>query len=169
LKIFIVEDAIAQENNELLQLLDAKVQVTRRALNEELGQFRKEQQQRHMQRDFDLYDPGLLKNGTPARQGDDDPRVTVSGIQKFEGEDLELQERKRLQKEQMELWTWQKMRENQAKKQAQLQYDKRREKETLNNNTKIQYLMDMEEYKKRQSAIEDMKFNQQLVCAYYFE
>ena len=44
-----------------------------------------------------MSDPTSLKNALPARVGDDDGRNSVSGAQKFEGEDLLAGERRKVQ------------------------------------------------------------------------
>lgn len=53
-------------------------------------------------REFDLNDPDYLKKDVPARVSDEDPRLSVSGLQHFEGEDLEFERRKKLQQQQLE-------------------------------------------------------------------
>lgn len=53
-----------------------------------VDEFRATMQTKAQGRDFDLNDPNALKVGAPARLGDDDPRLSVSGMQKFHGEDL---------------------------------------------------------------------------------
>ena len=52
-------------------------------------------------REFDLYDPDTKKKDLPARVSDEDPRLTMSGMQLFRGEDLMYEQRKKLQQEQM--------------------------------------------------------------------
>ncbi len=53
-------------------------------------------------REFDINDPDSKLKDVPARMSDDDPRLTVSGLQQFEGEDLEYERRKKLQQKQMQ-------------------------------------------------------------------
>lgn len=66
-----------------------------------LVEYRKEHQQARDRREFDLYDPDSKKKDLPARVSDKDPRLTVSGMQGFDGEDLMYEKRKKLQQEQM--------------------------------------------------------------------
>ncbi len=68
--------------------MDAKVTQARRRQSEDIDNFRKAHQQAHQRRDYDLYDPSILKKSLPARIGDYDPRLGASSLQKFEGEDL---------------------------------------------------------------------------------
>ncbi|KAI9188065.1 hypothetical protein H9P43_002456 [Blastocladiella emersonii ATCC 22665] len=157
-----VSDRVATETNDLLQMLDAKVCASRRALHRDMDAFRRDHQQPCMRRDFDLYDPALLKNDHPARIGDVDPRNTVSGMQRFEGEDLEQDRRILSQKDQMQVWSWQKMCENEAERKRKEEEDERREQETMANNRRIQYLAEMDRRHRRQIAMDDAEFNRKL-------
>ena len=65
-----------------------------------LVEFRKENQRFEDRREFDINDPDLILKDVPARVSDCDPRLTVSGMQRFDGEDLEYEERRKLQQEQ---------------------------------------------------------------------
>lgn len=51
------------------------------------------QQDKTLNREWDLNDPERLKNDRPARVGDDDPRCGPSSMQQFDGEDLHKAER----------------------------------------------------------------------------
>lgn len=62
------------------------------------------QQKKESRREFDLSDPAALKKSLPARVGDDDSRNSVSGVQKFEGEDLLAGERRKVQLAQQAAW-----------------------------------------------------------------
>lgn len=48
--------------------------------------------------------------------GDDDPRLSVSGLQKMEGEDLGAKEREKLQRAQQREWAEQQMKEKENRK-----------------------------------------------------
>ena len=52
-------------------------------------------------REFDINDPDSKLKDVPARVSDEDPRLTISGMQKFDGEDLEYERRKKLQQKQI--------------------------------------------------------------------
>ena len=66
-----------------------------------LVEFRKENQRAEDRREFDINDPDFKKKDLPARVNDTDPRLTVSGMQQFNGEDLEYERRKKLQQKQL--------------------------------------------------------------------
>ncbi|KNE57354.1 hypothetical protein AMAG_03074 [Allomyces macrogynus ATCC 38327] len=155
-------DLVAIETNTLLQMLDAKVSASRRAVQQDLDTFRRDQQQPCMQRDFDLYDPEALKKDRPARESDADARNTVSGLQKFEGEDLEQADRIAAQKHQMQLWTWQKMCENADRQRLQDWHAQQQEEHVMATNAKVQYLNEMERQHRRDIARSDAEFNKKL-------
>lgn len=78
-------------------------------IEQEIDHFRKTVQRPEYRREFDLYDPDLLKKELPPRISDDDPRCTISGVQRLEGEDINYKERMKKQKEQMRDWIEQQM------------------------------------------------------------
>lgn len=116
--IELTKDHHAMLNNEILQLMDDKVKQARRHNLEDMNEFRKTSQQVHLRRDFDLYNPNALIEGSPARLGDDDPRIGISSLQRFEGEDLGVMKREELQKEQMRVWTHQQLFEKKTANEA---------------------------------------------------
>jgi len=66
--------------------------------------FRKEQQGVQHSREYDLNDPKGKWNDQPARVGDSDPRLSVSGMQQFHGEDLSYASRVKAQQEELRQW-----------------------------------------------------------------
>ncbi|KAJ3028262.1 UNVERIFIED_CONTAM: Protein Tax-1 [Siphonaria sp. JEL0065] len=113
--------------NQILTLMDDQTALARRTHLKNMNDFRESNQQPWQGRDFDLDDPQALKKDYPARIGDEDPRCGVSGMQKFEGEDLGVKEREREQKEQMRVWVekemWEKRRREQAEAEAKRRYE----------------------------------------------
>ena len=69
--------------------MDERVKEDERRMNKVVEEYRLHQQSATSRREYDLYDPDKLKKEVPARISDDDPRCTLSGLQKFQGEDLE--------------------------------------------------------------------------------
>jgi len=92
-------------NDKITCLLQKRQETDIRSLNVQQNEYRKENQQPHARREWDLYDPDSLKKDKPARVSDDDPRCGVSSIQRFVGEDLNGKERKQLQQEQVREWS----------------------------------------------------------------
>lgn len=82
-------------------LLQKREENDVRELSKSLNEYRKTFQRKEDGREYDLNDPDLLKNDKPARVSDDDPRLGISSLQKFSGEDLNGKERKKLQQEQV--------------------------------------------------------------------
>lgn len=76
----------------------------KRRIFNEINDFRAKFQRAEDRREYDLYDPQGKRKDLPARISDGDPRLTVSSAQRFEGEDLASNERKRAQIEQQKAW-----------------------------------------------------------------
>ena len=69
-----------------------------------LDQFRKAEQGKETMREYDLNDPSARKRDLPGRVGDEDPRMSVSGLQQFHGEDLDYAHRIKVQQEEVRNW-----------------------------------------------------------------
>ncbi|XP_053110853.1 RIB43A-like with coiled-coils protein 2 isoform X1 [Hemicordylus capensis] len=108
------DDSIAAEmkqNDKILCILDERQKRDTQHLNKALNEFRQSYQQPETRREFDLSNPQALKKEMPARLADSDPRCTVSGLQKFMGEDLHSENRWKFQKEQTREWLLQQHKE----------------------------------------------------------
>jgi len=79
-----------------------------------VDQFRATEQGKEKAREYDLNDPLSKFKDLPSRVGDDDPRLSVSGMQQFHGEDLSYAMRKKVQQEELRQWV-----EEQAMKKAE--------------------------------------------------
>ncbi|XP_009075338.1 PREDICTED: RIB43A-like with coiled-coils protein 2, partial [Acanthisitta chloris] len=100
-----------KENDKIICLLEEQQKNEIRNINKALNEFHKNFQTPETRREFDLYDPQALKKDRPARISDTDPRCTISGLQKFMGEDLNYDERMKYQKEQSREWSLQQQRD----------------------------------------------------------
>ena len=87
-------------NDKIAVLLQKRQEHDIRELNKAANEFRQSHQQPDGRREFDLNDPDSLKKDKPGRVSDDDPRCGVASLQKFVGEDLNGEARKKLQQEQ---------------------------------------------------------------------
>ena len=117
--------------------LQQEVNEIRAKREKELVDYRATYQKREARRDFDLYDPKALKKDLPARVTDEDPRNGPSGLQRFEGEDLDMPARKALQEEQQRRWAQQQVDEKLMKKwmeqEANRTYEERAEETNYRN------------------------------------
>ncbi|NXG21325.1 RIBC2 protein, partial [Grallaria varia] len=95
-----------KRNDRLMCLLEERQKSEIKDMNKSLREFQKNQTP-ETRREFDLNDPEALKKDRPARVSDTDPRCTVSGMQKFAGEDLNYEQRMKFQKEQLREWSLQ--------------------------------------------------------------
>lgn len=108
----------------IAELLQKRQEHDIRELNIALNEFRMLHQQPSSRREWDLYDPDALKKDRPARVSDDDPRCGISGLQKFDGEDLNNKARGKFMEEQRRLWAEQQMRERQQAEDNQKKADR---------------------------------------------
>lgn len=96
-----------RQNDKIACILEERERRERRDLCKAINDFQQNFQKPETCREFDLSDPLALKKDLPARQSDNDARNTVSGMQKFMGEDLNFRERKKFQQEQNREWSLQ--------------------------------------------------------------
>uniref|UniRef100_A0A9L0JZY4 RIB43A domain with coiled-coils 2 n=1 Tax=Equus asinus TaxID=9793 RepID=A0A9L0JZY4_EQUAS len=124
-----------RQNDKIACILEERERRERRDLCKAINDFQQNFQKPETRREFDLSDPLALKKDLPARQSDNDARNTVSGMQKFMGEDLNFRERKKFQQEQNREWSlqqqseWKNAREEQKRAEdlyvkTRLQFDK---------------------------------------------
>ncbi|XP_076184890.1 RIB43A-like with coiled-coils protein 2 [Aptenodytes patagonicus] len=100
-----------KQNDKIMCMLEERQKNDIRNINKAISEFQKNFQKPETRREFDLSDPQALKKDRPARLSDNDPRCTVSGLQKFMGEDLNYDQRMKFQKEQLREWSLQQQRD----------------------------------------------------------
>ncbi|XP_006866956.1 PREDICTED: RIB43A-like with coiled-coils protein 2 [Chrysochloris asiatica] len=100
-----------RQNDKIMCILENREKRDRRNLCRALNNFQQRFQMPETRREFDLSDPLALRKDLPARLSDNDVRNSISGMQKFMGEDLNFQERKKFQEEQNREWSLQQQKE----------------------------------------------------------
>ncbi|XP_035165558.1 RIB43A-like with coiled-coils protein 2 [Oxyura jamaicensis] len=100
-----------KQNDKIMCILEEQQKYGIRNINKAVSDFQKNFQKPETRHEFDLSDPQALKKDRPARLSDYDPRCTVSGLQKFMGEDLNYSLRMKFQKEQLREWSLQQQRD----------------------------------------------------------
>ncbi|XP_045453377.1 RIB43A-like with coiled-coils protein 2 [Melitaea cinxia] len=120
--------AFAQQmikDSNLAVVLEAREREERRRIDVEIDEFRQKYQRKEDSREFDLNNPDALKMQLPPRASDGEP-VGLSSAQKFEGEDLAYEERKKIMAAQKNAWLEQQVQERKAaeeeRKQAEAAY-----------------------------------------------
>ncbi|CAI6375431.1 unnamed protein product [Macrosiphum euphorbiae] len=104
-------------SNKLLQdcatslKLDEQNKKKQKEIDLEILEYRKKYQAPETRREFDIYDPLQCRKGQPNRIGDDDPRITLSSVQRFEGEEGTTKEQKAEQIKQQRVWLEMQIRE----------------------------------------------------------
>ncbi|XP_028172904.1 RIB43A-like with coiled-coils protein 2 [Ostrinia furnacalis] len=94
-------------------VLEAREKEERRRINMEIDAFRSKYQRPEDRREYDLNDPDVLKKQLPPRASDGEP-VGMSSAQKFEGEDLDYEERKKIMAAQKNAWLEQQVQERKS-------------------------------------------------------
>lgn len=100
-----------RQNDKIACILEGRERRDKKSLCKAINDFQQCFQRPETRREFDLSDPLAFKKDLPARQSDNDIRNTVSGMQRFMGEDLNFHERKKFQQEQSREWSLQQQRE----------------------------------------------------------
>ena len=98
------------------QNLQREVSKVRADREKEVQHYRETFQKKDARREWDLNDPKRVAGALPARVADTDPRCGASSLQKFEGEDLDATERRRVQRQQQQEWARQQVEEKLVKK-----------------------------------------------------
>eukprot|EP00760_Papus_ankaliazontas_P027064 PhM_4_TR3131/c1_g1_i1/m.9188 len=125
---FFNEQALLMDQH--AQYLQREADRVRHERHLNLNQFHSTFQKKEMSREWDLHNPKRVLHDLPARVGDDDPRCGAASLQKFEGEDLDNQCRKRHQMNQMRSWAQQQVDEREMKKMMEREYNMAYDKRT---------------------------------------
>lgn len=134
----------------------------RQQIEREMNEFRLRNQRKEFSSVFDVTDPKYKQKSLPARVGDDDPRLSVSGAQKFLGEDLQYAERQRLQRAQQKAWLQQQMHERSQAKAAQDEARRMMEKALDTRNRRVHGIEAAERDIRKQIHTATAEFNRSL-------
>lgn len=117
------------EEQRMLAKLAAEEKREIKRIEQETNEFRMTKQRRDQEREYDLTRPDYIKAQPPVRVSDNDPWLTVSSGQKFDGEDLTSADRVKRQREQLERWQKQQIAEHKNRlakeKQEQDEWERR--------------------------------------------
>ncbi|XP_012216528.1 RIB43A-like with coiled-coils protein 2 [Linepithema humile] len=149
-------------NSELAVHLERQQEEERRRINKEIESFRCVHQRAKDRRDYDLYDPEALKKSLPPRLDDDDPSLGAASAQKFEGEDRNLPERLKVQKEQIRWWIQRQKEEREAAEKARRDAEEAYQEVVLSRDKRAMTLARMEEECRRRLNEATARFNRAL-------
>lgn len=155
------EDMERKKAEELGDLEREEMELKRK-VEEETNLFRQNCQKKEAAREFDLNDKDQLKKEKPPRVSDSDPWLSVSGAQKFAGEDLSHTQRIKAQKEEQRSWLQHQMEE----KRRQVEANKLRDRNIFNaiiasaNQEDERTALDI--VRKNERSRENAEFNQRL-------
>eukprot|EP01064_Diplonema_japonicum_P033375 TRINITY_DN6547_c3_g1_i1.p1 TRINITY_DN6547_c3_g1~~TRINITY_DN6547_c3_g1_i1.p1 ORF type:complete len:420 (+),score=132.38 TRINITY_DN6547_c3_g1_i1:46-1260(+) len=105
------------------QALQAESELIRMQRERDVQWYRDTYQRKHAGREWHLNDPNAKRKDLPARVGDYDPRCGPSGLQKFDGEDLDIQQRMRIQHDEIRQGLDRQLEEQRLKKWREDQLD----------------------------------------------
>ncbi|XP_051016095.1 RIB43A-like with coiled-coils protein 2 [Acomys russatus] len=152
-----------RHNDKVSCILHDRERRDRQQLCRAINDFQQSFQKPETRREFDLSDPLALKKDLPARVSDCDMRNTMSGMQKFMGEDLNFHERKKFQEEQNREWSLQQQREWERARarhklaedlhtQTRLKFDETaRDLQKLEGSTRKEFCAAIKEFNKKQA------------------
>ncbi|KAB0386566.1 RIB43A-like with coiled-coils protein 2 [Muntiacus reevesi] len=100
-----------RQNDKIACISENRERRDRKNLCKAISDFQQSFQRPETRREFHLSDPLALKKDRPARQSDYGAWNTISGMQKFMGEDLNFHLRKKFQEEQNREWSLQQQKE----------------------------------------------------------
>jgi hypothetical protein len=128
------------EEQRVLGRLAREEQKIRRQIEQDDIRFRRDFQAREQSREWDITRPDYKFVQPPVRATDDDPWLSVSGGQKYEGEDLAVADRRARQREQLRRWQSQQIAENDHKRAVELRNQREWERRYLENDRRMQQI-----------------------------
>ncbi|KAM3912282.1 RIB43A-like with coiled-coils protein 1 [Leptodactylus fuscus] len=157
-----VFDADREQYDKIALMLEQKEQKLARDLEQAVLNYRAQNQKPETRREFDLYDPDLLKKDRPARISDDDPRCGPASLQKFVGEDLNEKKRKELQIEMAKKCLSEQIDERKSIEAQQVYADNLYDRKRVELDERAQHLSKMEEECRKAVNMATSNFNQAL-------
>ncbi|CAH1408024.1 unnamed protein product [Nezara viridula] len=149
-------------DNYIVNNIQRQVEENRKIVLNEINRFRMEHQRKEERREFDLNDPDALKKSLPCRIADDDPRLTISSVQKFEGEDSAANERDKIKKEQQKNWLVQQIVEKKNLENQRKQSDKLLLETIKTRDTRAKVMDKLNRDCRRQIELATVAYNQAL-------
>ncbi|OHS97627.1 flagellar protofilament ribbon protein [Tritrichomonas foetus] len=125
------------EEQRVLNRMAREEQKIRRQIAIDDNKFREEHQRPEQSREYDIWRPDYKAVQPPVRATDNDPWLSVSGGQKFEGEDLTSEDRHKRQREQLQRWQAEQMAENEHKRAVDLIDQRNWEQKYLENDRRM--------------------------------
>lgn len=125
------------EEQRILKRMSNEEQRIRRQIAIDDNNFRQQYQKPEDCREYDIWRPDYKKVQPPVRATDNDPWLSVSGGQKFEGEDLTGIDRRQRQREQLKRWQLEQIAEKEHRAALELKEQKEWEQKYLENDARM--------------------------------
>lgn len=155
--------------DELALFMENKEKEERFKLNRRINEYRRNYQRPEDRREFDLNNPGYVLNQVPCRGVVDDPKLGISAAQKFEGEDLAADARRKIQHEEIKSWLGQQMREKELAEKDQKMAEEAYKAAMLARDHRALELEEMEKECRRKLQKACIKYNEALMKEKAFE
>lgn len=150
------------EEQRLLGRLAKQEQRIRAQIAKEDNEFRENYQKPEMTREYDITRPDYKAVAEPVRATDNDPWLSVSGGQKFDGEDLASDDRKKRQREQLLQWQKEQMAEMEHRRALELKEQREWEQRYIEQNRMMVEIGQQEKEARREVQHQINKENDRL-------
>lgn len=125
------------EEQRILKRMSNEEQRIRRQIAIDDNNFRQQYQKPEDSREYDIWRPDYKKVQPPVRATDNDPWLSVSGGQKFDGEDLTGTDRRQRQREQLKRWQLEQIAEREHKDALEMKEQQEWEQKYLENDARM--------------------------------
>ncbi|KAK8834545.1 Protein Tax-1 [Tritrichomonas musculus] len=125
------------EEQRILKRMANEEQKIRRQIAIDDNNFRQQYQKPEDCREYDIWRPDYIKVQPPVRATDNDPWLSVSGGQKFDGEDLTGTDRRVRQREQLKRWQLEQIAERENRDALELKEQREWEQKYLENDARM--------------------------------
>lgn len=125
------------EEQRILKRMANEEQKIRRQIAIDDNNFRQQYQKPEDCREYDIWRPDYKKVQPPVRATDNDPWLSVSGGQKFDGEDLTGTDRRVRQREQLKRWQLEQIAERENRDALELKEQREWEQKYLENDARM--------------------------------
>lgn len=125
------------EEQRILKRMANEEQKIRRQIAIDDNNFRQQYQKPEDCREYDIWRPDYIKVQPPVRATDNDPWLSVSGGQTFDGEDLTGTDRRVRQREQLKRWQLEQIAERENRDALELKEQREWEQKYLENDARM--------------------------------
>ena len=153
---------VAVQHDKHMQALERESAALRLQRECDVVEYRRRFQKKEQRSEWELNDPNSLKTSIPLRVGQDDPRCTASGLQRFDGEDPDAAERARAQKQQVAGWVRGQLNERQALQAAEAAAERAFDLRAGEQTERAWEVARLQQLQRREATLTTAEFNRRL-------